>query len=728
MTVSESSWVLNAGGGTLLAGSLLFLLYLGISLYHLKQLGFARYRLLTEGIKFLGAVVLLLTLFQPEIHRRSLRNEAARIAVIRDVTDSMQTRDVSSGNDSISRSEWVEGLMQSEAWQALGEAVEIQMVEMGHADKPVFKETNFQSALAAARNLDQLAAVLVLSDGGHNAVESPLPEGLRLSEEEIPAYSIEVGERNRLPDLVLEDVRFPSYSIMNEGLVLPFRVRNTLPDTVPAQLRLLANGLEVASLTLPVRSGAAGEGSLRWVPRSEGPVSLRVVVDPHPLEVFFDNNEREAEVDIRRTTIRVLLIDSVPRWEYRFLRNALHRDPGVEVDSLLFHPDIGVQSGPGFLSGFPEARDEWSNYDVVFLGDVGQGEGELKPEDVRNLELLVREQGSGLVFLPGPRGGQLRLMDTPLGALMPVEYDIGAPAGMNSELEMRMELTREGREHLLTQLHGSPNRNLTIWRNLPGFHWYAGVTRARVGSEVLATHNSRRNESGRIPLLATRNAGTGHVLFLGTDAAWRWRRGVEDLYHYRFWGQVVRWMAHKRHMFGDEGARLFTQPERPQVGQDVTLTVSLRGEMGLSEETPFRLRIRYEAGDVVSPSVTGLEGGGTYQSRWIPQAPGAYEVELLDVEGGSEPWFRAEVMVEGEIPEKIGEPAQPGYLREMAQVTGGQAVRMEEAEALLERLRRLPREQQVLTVERVWQHPLWVASLFVFFALYWILRKRQGWI
>ena len=28
---------------------------------------------------------------------------------------------------------------------------------------------------------------------------------------------------------------------------------------------------------------------------------------------------------------------------------------------------------------------------------------------------------------------------------------------------------------------------------------------------------------------------------------------VEDLYHYRFWSQVVRWMAHQRHISGNEG-------------------------------------------------------------------------------------------------------------------------------------------------------------------------------
>ena len=44
-------------------------------------------------------------------------------------------------------------------------------------------------------------------------------------------------------------------------------------------------------------------------------------------------------------------------------------------------------------------------------------------------------------------------------------------------------------------------------------------------------------------MIVTRSAGNGKVLYMGTDSAWRWRKGVEDTYHYRFWGQVVRWMS-----------------------------------------------------------------------------------------------------------------------------------------------------------------------------------------
>ena len=728
MSPVDSRWILNADSGMMLVGILLFLGYLGISIYHLKQLHSAPYRLLTEFFKLIGALLLLFTLFQPELHQRSVRNENARIAVLTDATDSMLTRDLKVEGRVVSRAEWLKDLMASEAWQALAADVQLEVIEIGHEDKPDFKETNLQAALAAARNIEQLAGVLVLSDGLHNAAEAPLPEVLRLAEAKVPAYAIEIGERTRLPDLVLDDVNFPSYSIMNEALVLPFKVSNTLPDYVPVRVLLLADGVEVAQQEINIDAGKSAEAALRWTPRTEGAMSLTVQVEPHPLEEFTDNNQQVAEVDIRKTLIRVLIIDSLPRWEIRYLRNALNRDPGVKVDTLMLHPDLERQVGPGYLSAFPQTRDAWSQYDVVFLGDVGLGENELNPEDLRNLELLVREQGSGLVFLPGPRGGHLRLQNTSFASLLPVEYDPGLSKGVGMNLEMRMELTREGRDHLLTQLNASSARNLQTWRNLPGFYWYAGVLRARVGSEVLATHSSRRNENGRIPLLVTRDAGTGHVLFMGTDAAWRWRRGVEDLYHYRFWGQVVRWMAHKRHMFGDEGARLFIQPERPMAGLEVTMTLSLRGALALSEEIPFRLRIVHENGEVVSPSVTALEGGGTYQVRWVPAVPGQHRVELLALTGETEPWFSSEFEVQGDIPEQIGLPSQPSYLQDLTRITGGELVMRENAVDLLARLQRLPREQKVLTVKRIWQHPLWIISLFSFFGIYWILRKRQGWI
>ena len=72
-------------------------------------------------------------------------------------------------------------------------------------------------------------------------------------------------------------------------------------------------------------------------------------------------------------TLKVLVVDSFPRWEYRFLRNALERDPGVEVSCLLFHPQLGKGQGRDYLQEFPAKPEELAKYDVIFLGDVGSG-------------------------------------------------------------------------------------------------------------------------------------------------------------------------------------------------------------------------------------------------------------------------------------------------------------------------------------------------------------------
>ena len=191
----------------------------------------------------------------------------------------------------------------------------------------------------------------------------------------------------------------------------------------------------------------------------------------------------------------------------------------------------------------------------MLFRSVGVGENELTKENCVELQGLVEQQGSGLVFLPGSRGRIWSLQDTALGALMPVELDEVQPKGIGASAPARLALTSRGQGHLLTMLAANEQDNIAIWRQLPGFYWHAAVKKARPGAEVLAVHEGERNEWGRVPLLVTRPQGNGKVLFMGTDGAWRWRRGVEDVYHYRFWGQVVRWMSYQRHLAHDQIGR-----------------------------------------------------------------------------------------------------------------------------------------------------------------------------
>ena len=236
----------------------------------------------------------------------------------------------------------------------------------------------------------------------------------------------------------------------------------------------------------------------------------------------------------------------------------------------MFHRGLSNVGGSSkdYIKHFPAGLEELSKFDVVFLGDVGLDDNQLTAEQCRLLKGLIEHQASGLVFMPGSLGRQFSLLDTVLGDLYPVVMDDSQPGGWGSRTPGHFELTELGRRSLLTNLADTQENNIEVWEDLPGFQWYAPVVRAKGGSEVLAVHKDASNNQGRLPLLVTRTFGAGKVLFMGTDGAWRWRKGVEDKYHYRFWGQVVRWMAYQHALWcKGETMQLYYAPDQPLVRQ-----------------------------------------------------------------------------------------------------------------------------------------------------------------
>ena len=82
---------------------------------------------------------------------------------------------------------------------------------------------------------------------------------------------------------------------------------------------------------------------------------MSLTIPKHGDETLTDNNKLTAPISIRDEKLRVLVVESYPRWEYRYLRNALSRDPGVELSCLLFHPGLSKAGGGNkdYIKQFP---------------------------------------------------------------------------------------------------------------------------------------------------------------------------------------------------------------------------------------------------------------------------------------------------------------------------------------------------------------------------------------
>jgi len=222
---------------------------------------------------------------------------------------------------------------------------------------------------------------------------------------------------------------------------IPFTVRSSLDRDLRTIVRLRDSaGQEITKdIVLPARD--TFYGSILYRLEKEGSNVLTLTIPPASGELLPDNNSRKFTISGKPENIRALVIESLPRWEYRFIRNALSRDPGVKVDCLLLHPDLGPGNGPDYIQSFPEKPEDLQKYDVVFLGDIGIGENQLTLEQAELLKGLVENLASGLVFIPGSQGNWQSLIDSPLGDLLPVTLDPKQPSGMSENTASPLELT-----------------------------------------------------------------------------------------------------------------------------------------------------------------------------------------------------------------------------------------------------------------------------------------------
>lgn len=696
-----------------------------------RRSGFRKAVLGLELLRVLIVAFAVFLLNQPESIEEYKPKDKPSVVVLGDQSLSMTTQDVGLGESEstplLTRLRASEPILDPATWEAISAKMEV--VLMPFATGKESSKSNLHDAIKTARDEhSNLRAIVLASDGDWNDGLPPVQAAMRLRLEQIPIFSVSLGSQSRLPDLDLLSFDVPTFGVAGKTVRLPFTIESSLPRDHVAQVELqVSDGTTVKH---QVRVAAMGRTSdaILWKPEGVGNYTLKLEVPGYPEEKLLDNNSKETPIAIREERLRVLVVESIPRWEYRYLRNALSRDPGVEVSCLLFHPGLSKVGGGNrdYIPAFPEEMKDLAEYDVVFLGDVGMQEGQLTEEQCRLLKGLVEQQASGLVFIPGFRGNTLSLVGSPLDPLLPVVLDEAQPNGWGSATPSHFALNELGRRSLLTKLADTQDENMQVWESLPGFQWHAPVVRAKAGADVLAVHQEVANEYGRTPLLVTRTYGAGKILFMGTDGAWRWRRGVEDLYHYRFWGQVVRWMAYRRNMAEGELMRFYYSPEQPQVRQTIALNANVMEKNGepLSRGN-VTARILAPSGrtETVQLTSSGAEWG-LFAGTFTANEPGPHEVILRCAENNTE--MKTTLFVQGATLEQVGKPARYEVMEELARVTRGKVLNGVDLAQITKAIEELPEPPAKIRRVQLWSHPLIAGTLVLLLGLFWVGRKMVG--
>ncbi len=688
---------------------------------------------LLELLRFVLVCLVVVTLNQPEWLESQPPEVRSTLAVLWDTSNSMLTKDIIDKQDTTetrkSRAETIKPLLSENVWKPEQDS-ELNVVFESFSSllEPAEEATDINAGLSHIfENHTNLRGVVLVSDGDWNVGNSPVETATRFHMKGIPVFTVGVGSEVPLPDLELVSMDAPTYGVTKKQLRIPYVVSNTIGQDKIVNLTMSVDDKATISKTITVPAMGKAQDSIAWTPKETGDFELNLRIEKDIEELIPENNLLSAPISIRKEQLKVLVIESYPRWEYRYLRNALERDPGVDVTCLLFHPELPeMGGGRTYIKKMPDER-ELNKFDVVFLGDVGITSGQLTVEQAQDLRKLVSAQAAGIVFIPGRKGAQESLTTGPLADLYPVVLDPAMPKGVGTSNQSYFALTEHGQRSLLTRLGDSDLDNSDVWRGLPGFFWYAGVQRAKVGTEILAVHDQIATVSGRVPLIVTKTYGTGKVLFMGTDSAWRWRHGVEDKHHYRFWSQVARWMAYRRQMAQEESIRLFYSPDRPHVDDVLTLNANVIDNVGGPLD---RGTVTVQA---ISPSgktdtirlQPGIEDAlGLFVGTFVPKESGNYRLVATSSETGAS--VQTDLSVQGLNREQQGRLARYDVLEEIAKITDGKLVSIAEVGTLLDHLSALPEPEPIVKRTRIWAHPFWGGLIILLLGLFWVARKMAG--
>jgi hypothetical protein len=617
----------------------------------------------------------------------------------------------------------------------------------------------------------KVIAVVLLTDGQHNLGPAPQAVARDLGERQVPIYPVALGARQSPPDAVLVSLRGPEYTVFKDvEAVLEARFKI---GGLPAQefvLELFREGKEkklLASKTIqhdgqdrlytesiPVKMDEPGTQTITAVIR---PVKAGVK------ELRDDNNRLSTSVSVADDRARVLLVDGEARWEYHYLATALSRDRLVELDTVVFDQPrleqrLSDERGKAMglpARSWPAGPDALANYQCVILGDV---ELENLPLAQRQqLETYVADAAGTLIVLAGKRAMPWAYPERtpdgesdPLRRLLPIE----SPVRVAPEQGFALSLTQAGRETRYMELDSDRDDNDTLWAGFPRLWRWAVAGRAKPGATVLAGWLDPRDQKTppaererQRAVFARQNYGFGRVLYVGVDGTWRWRYKAGDLYHHRFWGQVVRWAAADRPLVvGNAFVRFGTPQPVYRPGEPVEVVARLSEALGKPRPdlTAGAKIIRLGEGKepekqvALVPLAQRAGQPRVLDGKLRDLPPGRYAVELAlpemadkllvpAKEGQEEKPLRATFTVlPPESRERIDLEMNLPLLEGLAKASGGRVFlpwEVNELEQLLvsQGLPHVERREQ-----RLWQWWGFLAAVVVLLTVEWGLRKTAG--
>lgn len=614
--------------------------------------------------------ILLLLALGPRIEQTIIETEPDWVLVLLDRSGSLEIPDAPGA--SVTREEQLRSMLASasDEWGRLGEDKRVLWIGFDDqrrtlSEDPRLDPETLESPSGQGTDIDAairdalrrvaarpISAIVLVSDGrSTRPIDPELIESL--ADRQIPIISVPLGDADPIRDLAIERVEHPDAVFAKD--LAPIRVhlsgrgmreedltrdpifvelvdheRNEVLDRVPVTPDQLGLGTdEAAPVTL--MHTPVGDGERR--------LDLRIVSDGAVLDLNAGNDAQSISMRVVERPLRVLYIDGYPRWEHRYLKFMLLREPSIVSSSMLLSATRRyIQEGDELIASLPGTLEEWEPFDVIILGDV---RAELfSSQQLETLREHILTRGAGLLWIAGPSAVPDAYLGTPLSSLLPMRSDAGGsqsvsqawgePVTMRATPEATrlgvLRLSDDGDEWL--ERLSSPD---TGWSKL---QWAQALDPSSFKPGVSVLAHARAVDSGeQAPIMTMMRYGAGVSAYVATDEIWRWRYGRGEDLPERFWLPIVRALGRGTVARRAAPAQLVVTPSEPGVAQATQITLRVFDQQRI-EALPERVRVRIgslaDRGEPVEIELAGV--GDTRTGVWVPGRPGNFEIRPLGLD------------------------------------------------------------------------------------------------
>lgn len=648
--------------------------------------------------RFLILILIALLLNGPVIESTRQNRTPDQVVMMIDKSGSMETKDVEGyGVSRISRHEQVQEILK-EIEDDLQEMLDERTVrwfgfhghvyeksEQDNGTTPVFDETPGRNT-RIGYSIDQVlstssgiptSSIILISDGrSHGNTDQQFTSKIR--SRGVPIITIPIGSPDASGDLGINQIVAPQMAFTDDRVPIQVSVNRRGSVTGGFDLVLLdrEDGRELDRLHVDQGDEPLVDRTLLGIPDEEGSVTWRVVIEPDGDDLVIDNNTIDIDINLLEDPLRVLYVEGVPRWEYRYLKNLLLREDSIESSIMLLSADRSfAQEGDRPISRLPVTAKEFDEFDVIIIGDVPASV--MSPDQHHLLQEAVASGGTGVLWIAGEESTPRTWGDSKSASLLPFTQPFDLPS-IGSPVQIRP--TEEAERIGVLRLDDGDSSNWPEdlidekkdWSKIQWSQWIQ-PDRLKPTSSVLAETVRFQDQEKNIPIVVDSRFGLGRSIYVATDDIWRWRYGRGERLGEQFWIQLIRLLG-RSSLSGNESIAEFTPSSRQvPAGQLVRVKLKVTDESLVSKlDDSIIISIDDMDGRQVSETIIQRDRSDmdTWNGSWITTEPGEFEfhVDSGDID------MRTDIRVEDSSMEYRNPEVDHESLEQLSRITNGHTI------------------------------------------------------